>query len=200
VGDEGCSLSNQPHPPGPSQSQALKFIGTCDTVALPVQTYYWQVKCQATPCPKLDERWWLCVMGVTSQKDLQAAVEWIDDVGLSTLTAVLFPLEGSVCTWVFHSGEPLTVTELTPFNPYKPVERTLGFLLVAHTKRLVVIYVDTTRVLCDRQVDMSQPLWPCVSVRYPAYVTQASVRLVVQSGHQVTLTPALVSLMHTLLG
>jgi len=200
VVDEGCSLSNQPHPPGPSQSQVFQFRGTCGTVALPGQTCYWQLKCQATPRPRVAKVYGLCEVGVASLKDLQAAGWWIGRQGSSVLTVELFPLGDSVRAWVFHSGEKLSDTKLAPFNPHKPVEHTLGFLLLAPTKRLVVIDVDTTQVLCDRQVDMSQPLWPCVSVVNSASETHASVCLCVQSGTQVTLTPGVVSLLRTLLG
>ena len=137
---------------------------------------------------------------MASLKDLQAAGVWIGGLGRSVLTVEMCPSEDSVRAWVWHSGKRLTDTELSPFNPHKPVERTLGFLLLAPTKRLVVIDVDTTQVLCDRQVDMSQPLWPCVSVCHSASETHASVCLCIQSGTQVTLTPGLVRLLRTLLG
>ena len=200
VGDEGRSLSNQPHPPSPSQTQAFGWRGTSGTVALPGQTCYWQVKLQATPKPVIDEWCYLCEVGVASQEDLQATGVVIGRQGHSVLTATLGTNEGSVWASVWHHGKDLPRIKLAPFKPHKPVERTLGFLLLPPTTRLVVIDVDATRVLCDRQVDMSRPLWPCVSVTTEASYTQASVRLVVDSGPELTLTPAMVSLLRTLLG
>ena len=202
MGADHCSLSNQPssHSHSQPQPQAFSFPGTCGTVALSGASSYWQVRCVATPNPKIKDGRGLCEVGVATQQALQAYTGGpVSNTDHCALTARIYTYSGQVRAEACYRNRVLTDTALFPHTPHSPVELTLGLLLDTAASRLHIFDVSATRVLWFSDIDLSTPVWPVVHV-CPEKDNGARVHVEVQTGQQISLTGNMVRLLQSVLG